>query len=198
MSLFCLFYCRCGHCKTLAPVFEEVAQELTGITNVAKVDVMANRDLGTRFDIKGFPTVLFFSKGHLYTFKGKRTTEDLVEFVRGGYQVHEGASIPGELGYFGEIILVWKHAYKEAAKDLEAGNYFTVNVFLMVMPIIFAVAMLLVLFVPFSSPQIRAMEKAKAEAAKAKKAAAKTSEIPLSNRARPAVSSVDSHTSKNE
>ena len=47
----------CGHCKTLAPTWEEVANELKGVVNVAKVDVMSNRALGTRFEIEGmFPS----------------------------------------------------------------------------------------------------------------------------------------------
>merc|ERR1719421_1742698 len=45
----------CGHCKKLAPVWEDVASRLVGEINVAKVDVSQNRNLGTRFGIKGFP-----------------------------------------------------------------------------------------------------------------------------------------------
>jgi thioredoxin domain-containing protein 5 len=180
----------------LAPVYEDVASQLKGVTNVAKVDVMASRDLGTRFDIKGFPTLLLFSKGRVYTFKGKRTVDDIVEFVRGGYQVHEGTPVPGELGYFGEIILVWKHAYKEAAKDLLAGNYFTANVFLMALPVVFGVALLLVLLIPFSSPEIKAIERAKQAAAAARQH--KAPDVPLSSRARPPVASVDTHNSKTD
>jgi thioredoxin-like negative regulator of GroEL len=43
----------CGHCKKLEPIWEEVADELKGVINVARVDVMASRDLGTRFSIEG-------------------------------------------------------------------------------------------------------------------------------------------------
>ena len=71
----------CGHCKTLAPVYEEVATKLKGKVNVAKVDVTANRDLGSRFDIKGFPTVKFLSKGSVYDFRGRRSVDDLVNFA---------------------------------------------------------------------------------------------------------------------
>jgi thioredoxin-like negative regulator of GroEL len=39
---------------------EELATELKGVANVAKVDVTGNRDIGNRFDIKGFPTIKFF------------------------------------------------------------------------------------------------------------------------------------------
>jgi thiol-disulfide isomerase/thioredoxin len=187
-----------GHCKTLAPVYEEVAQELTGVVNVARVDVMQNRELGTRFDVKGFPTIKLFSKGHVYTYKGKRTTQDLVEFARGGYQLHEPQAVPGELGYFGEIILVYKHAYKQASKDLLEGNYFTASVLLMLLPVIFGILLLLIIVIPFSSPQERAMlqaqEQARARAAKAQK----KQEIPVSSRARPPTSAVDSHNGKSE
>lgn len=34
---------RCGHCKTLAPIYEEVSEKLDGVVNVAKIDVTANR-----------------------------------------------------------------------------------------------------------------------------------------------------------
>jgi hypothetical protein len=39
---------------------------------VAKVDMTENKALQGRFDIKGFPTLKFFSKGDMYPFSGKR------------------------------------------------------------------------------------------------------------------------------
>jgi len=71
----------CGHCKTLAPIFEEVATRLKDKVNVAKVDVTGSRDIGSQFEIKGFPTVKFLSKGKVYDFKGRRTVGDLVNFA---------------------------------------------------------------------------------------------------------------------
>jgi thioredoxin-like negative regulator of GroEL len=62
-------------------VFEEVATKLKGRVNVAKVDVTANRDLGTQFEIKGFPTIKFLSKGNVYDFRGRRSAADLVAFA---------------------------------------------------------------------------------------------------------------------
>ena len=60
---FIKFYAPwCGHCKRLAPTWEEVATELKGQVNVAKVDVTENRALGKQFGVKGFPTLLFFRK----------------------------------------------------------------------------------------------------------------------------------------
>ncbi|EQC28068.1 hypothetical protein SDRG_14162 [Saprolegnia diclina VS20] len=76
----------CGHCKHLAPVYEDVANELHGTVNVAKVDVTANAALGQRFDIKGFPTILLFHKGSMYEYgSNERTKEALVAYASGGF-----------------------------------------------------------------------------------------------------------------
>ena len=39
---------------------------------MAKVDMTENKGLQGRFDIKGFPTLKFFSKGAMYAYSGKR------------------------------------------------------------------------------------------------------------------------------
>lgn len=55
----------CGHCKNLAPAYEEVGKAFENVDNVliAKVDADSERDLGGRFGVKGFPTLKFFPKG---------------------------------------------------------------------------------------------------------------------------------------
>jgi protein disulfide-isomerase-like protein len=54
----------CGHCKSLAPVYEKVAEHLADESSVvvAKLDADKWKDLGQRFDVKGFPTIKFFPK----------------------------------------------------------------------------------------------------------------------------------------
>jgi len=147
----------CGHCKTLAPTFDKVAEELKGVVNVAKVDVTENRDLGTRFDIKGFPTVKLLSKGKVYTFKGRRSAEELIQFAKGGYSLHEPEEVAPPMGMFGEIIHVYKHAYMKAGKDLKAGNYFTIDIFLTFLPVLFGIIIVFLIMLP--KPDDEAMEK---------------------------------------
>lgn len=55
----------CGHCKRLAPAYEEVGEAFDGVDSViiAKVDADADRTLGGRFGVRGFPTLKFFPKG---------------------------------------------------------------------------------------------------------------------------------------
>ncbi len=55
----------CGPCKMLSPVLDEVAAEVGDRAKVAKVDVMANRDLAMKFGIRAVPTLLFMKDGEI-------------------------------------------------------------------------------------------------------------------------------------
>lgn len=169
----------CGHCRKMEPTYERVAEMLHGEVNVARVDVPANRELGTRFDVKGFPTIKFLSKGKVYDYSGRRTAEDMVEFAKGGYQIQQPKEIMPALGMFGEILVVFKHAYTQAAADLKKGNFFTIDIFLAFMPIIFLafIAVILLLPAPTHNPaHERKLSAPKAAAARSADAAPATSE----------------------
>lgn len=49
----------CGHCKSLAPVYEDLATGLQKHSDViiAKVDADQHKALGNRFGVTGFPTL---------------------------------------------------------------------------------------------------------------------------------------------
>jgi len=143
----------CGHCKNMEGLYAEVADILDGEINVAKVDVTANRDLGKRFDIKGFPTIKFISRGQVYNFEGRRTAPELVEFARGGYQIQSPAKVePPGRGLWGDLKLIFKHAYKTAATDLKEGRYFTIDILLVFLPVLFFILVVVVLFAPLPQP----------------------------------------------
>jgi len=75
----------CGHCKNLAPIYEELAQSFASSDKVqiAKVDADAEKDLGQRFGIQGFPTLKFFDgKSKEPTdYSGGRDLESLSAFI---------------------------------------------------------------------------------------------------------------------
>jgi protein disulfide-isomerase A6 len=76
----------CGHCKTLAPIYEELATSFASSdkVSIAKVDADAEKSLGKRFGIQGFPTIKFFD-GKSETpedYKGGRDLESLSSFLR--------------------------------------------------------------------------------------------------------------------
>ncbi|PYJ07370.1 MAG: thioredoxin [Verrucomicrobia bacterium] len=55
----------CGPCKMIGPVLEEIAKEGDGRYRVTKVNVDDDPALQQRFEIRGVPTLLFFSGGQL-------------------------------------------------------------------------------------------------------------------------------------
>jgi protein disulfide-isomerase A6 len=76
----------CGHCKNLAPVYEELAlafEHAKDKVQIAKVDTDAERDLGKRFGVQGFPTLKFFDgKSDKPTeYNGGRDLESLSNFI---------------------------------------------------------------------------------------------------------------------
>ena len=94
---FVKFYAPwCGHCKKLAPIWDELAADLKGEVNVAKVDVTENRKLGQRFEIKGFPSLKFLSHGTMYSYSGPRDKDSLMKYALGGYKDTAGEPCPGE------------------------------------------------------------------------------------------------------
>ena len=53
----------CGHCKTLAPIYDELAASFEYAKDkvvIAKVDADAHKDLGRKFGVQGFPTLKWF------------------------------------------------------------------------------------------------------------------------------------------
>ncbi|KAK3685013.1 thioredoxin-like protein [Podospora appendiculata] len=76
----------CGHCKNLAPVWEELATAFEFAKDkvqIAKVDADAEKSLGKRFGVQGFPTLKFFDgKSDKPTdYNGGRDLESLSSFI---------------------------------------------------------------------------------------------------------------------
>ena len=55
----------CGPCRAIAPVLEEIAQELGDKVTIGKVNVDEHPDLAMRFGVQAIPQLLFFKDGAL-------------------------------------------------------------------------------------------------------------------------------------
>ncbi|KAH6892095.1 thioredoxin-like protein [Thelonectria olida] len=102
----------CGHCKTLAPVYEELAFALEhgkDKVQIAKVDADAHRDLGKRFGVQGFPTLKWFDgKSNKPTdYKSGRDIDSLTEFIaeKTGVRPKKKQELPSEVVYLNEQTL---------------------------------------------------------------------------------------------
>lgn len=87
----------CGHCKALAPKWEELAGMYSSVSDkvtIAKIDATLN---DVPDDIAGFPAIKLFpagAKDSPIEYSGGRTVEDFVTFVKenGKYQIDVGSN----------------------------------------------------------------------------------------------------------
>ncbi|CAE8624359.1 unnamed protein product [Polarella glacialis] len=72
----------CGHCKKLGPELEKAAKSLktTGVS-ITKVDATVEKDLATKFEIKGYPSLVWFEDSTRHEYTGGRTAETIVDWV---------------------------------------------------------------------------------------------------------------------
>eukprot|EP01061_Rhynchopus_euleeides_P003952 TRINITY_DN1323_c0_g1_i1.p1 TRINITY_DN1323_c0_g1~~TRINITY_DN1323_c0_g1_i1.p1 ORF type:complete len:647 (+),score=255.76 TRINITY_DN1323_c0_g1_i1:58-1941(+) len=96
VGTFVMFHAPwCGHCKRLAPTFEELAKDVfkEGDIVVAKLDATKHAAAAAKFDVNGYPTLLFIDKNlKADTYEGDRSLDDMKRFL---YK-KLGRHVPGE------------------------------------------------------------------------------------------------------
>lgn len=72
----------CGPCKMIAPLLEEIAVEFAGKLKVAKLDIDENKDVPSRYGIRGIPTLMLFKNGTVEATKvGALSKSQLTAFL---------------------------------------------------------------------------------------------------------------------
>jgi len=120
----------CGHCKTLAPDYEKVANIFASESDVviAKLDATAETKKAGEYGVGGYPTLKWFPKtdkaGQDYS--GGRSVDDFVNFVNtnaGTQRTSSGGFLPtaGLIEEFGDVVTKFKAADK-AGKQKALGE----------------------------------------------------------------------------
>ena len=72
----------CAPCKMMAPVLNDVADELTGNANVGKVNVEQYQALAQKYQIRNIPTMILFKNGkEINRFVGVKNKEFLLQEI---------------------------------------------------------------------------------------------------------------------
>ena len=73
----------CGPCKQVAPILEEISNEMSGQINIAKHNIDNEPNMPTKYGIRGIPTMLIFKSGELKSTKvGATTKSNIVSWIK--------------------------------------------------------------------------------------------------------------------
>lgn len=53
----------CGPCRMIAPIIEELSNDLHGIATIAKIDIDKNQGAPTTYGVTSIPTIIIFKDG---------------------------------------------------------------------------------------------------------------------------------------
>ena len=74
----------CGPCKMIAPILDELADELGDRLQIAKLDVDANNQMAMQYNVRSIPTLMLFKNGSVEAqHSGMLSKEQLKQFVEG-------------------------------------------------------------------------------------------------------------------
>jgi len=117
----------CSHCKKLTPEYEKAAGNLKALgkaVSLVKVDATEEKDLATKYGVKGFPFLTWFEDGKETEYDGGRTAETMVEWVLSMMgpailTVEEGRQVPDPPADKPRVVLYFSAlapGYEEVAK----------------------------------------------------------------------------------
>ena len=73
----------CGPCKQIAPTLEEISEEMSDQVTIAKLNIDSEINSGTKYGIRGIPTMLLFKDGELKATKvGATTKSNIIAWIK--------------------------------------------------------------------------------------------------------------------
>ena len=73
---------RCGPCKTIAPLLEELADEYAGKLTIAKINIDDNPKVPAQYGVRSVPMLTIFNRGKVEANKvGSLSRSQLTSFI---------------------------------------------------------------------------------------------------------------------
>lgn len=127
-----MYYFRCGHCKRLAPTWEDLSVkynekfESEQDVLIGKVDCTIETALCSSQDVTGYPTLKFFKSGpdSGVKYRGQRDLQSLVKFINEqmGYEQPEEPPVVPEDAVVDTGLYVLSE--KSFTKHVSSGDHF--------------------------------------------------------------------------
>ena len=72
----------CGPCKQIAPILDQLAEELSGRVTIAKLNIEDSPSTPGRYGVRGIPTMMLFRDGQMASMKvGAMPKAKLLEWL---------------------------------------------------------------------------------------------------------------------
>jgi thioredoxin 1 len=72
----------CGPCKQIAPALDQIAEELADQVTVAKLNIEESPGTGSRYGVRGIPTMMLFRGGQMASMKvGAMPKQKILEWL---------------------------------------------------------------------------------------------------------------------
>ncbi|KAL5115545.1 hypothetical protein ACEQ8H_006521 [Pleosporales sp. CAS-2024a] len=118
----------CGHCKTLAPIWETLANDFANepAVLIAKVDAEAenSKALAKEQGVQSYPTIKFFKKGstEALPYESGRSEKDFIDFLNTNSGTHRAVgggldATGGTIEAFNTIVEKFQGAYADGADE---------------------------------------------------------------------------------
>jgi thioredoxin 1 len=73
----------CGPCKQIAPILDEVSEEMDGQLTIAKINIDDNPNTPGKYGVRGIPTLMLFAGGNVQGTKvGAVNKSKLSDFIK--------------------------------------------------------------------------------------------------------------------
>ena len=72
----------CGPCKMMSPIIDEIAEEISEIASVGKINTDENINIAERYDIMSIPTIMIIKNGQeIKRFLGVTPKEEIIKAI---------------------------------------------------------------------------------------------------------------------
>ncbi len=76
---------NCGHCKKMAPEYKKAAQKAYALDlpfTFAEVDATQERVIASKYEVRGYPTLMLFKNGTKFDYEGGREAQDFIDYLK--------------------------------------------------------------------------------------------------------------------